>query len=308
MSHFYCPFCGQPGRKTREHVWARWLHGTPAARSLLENTHGERFTSIDGTVSKDSRGKYVTSMGKSGHVAKWLPNVTVWVCQACNGGWMKELEDGVKALLEPFLTDRAAVTLSAPDLRTLAAWATKSWMAYALNRPTQRNPFTESEYRLMAAEHKPLQRSSLWLMYSHEPGANVGIGIESTLLSFEATLPNLAAVPDNTAYAYLAVAGAVMVLLLVPAEAPAELVRVLSPPMLSAPMVRKIWPDLRPQYFPLQLLPDLNLALFLEFPPQVFEAIGLPVIGLTEKDTGEVARDFLAGANPKDLRQKWRGR
>ncbi len=303
--HFYCPFCGQPGRRTKEHVWARWLHSTPAARSLLENTHGERLPLTHGTVSKDSRGKYVISMDESGHLAKWLPNVTVGVCQSCNGGWMKDLEDGVKALLEPFITDRTAVTLSAEGLRTVAAWATKSWMAYALTRPTQRNPFTEAEYRLMAAEHGPLQRSFLWLMFSQEPRANVGIGIDSILLSSEATPPNLSAVPDNMAYSYLAVAGAVLVLLLVPPEAPAQLVKALSPPMLAVPMVRRIWPDPRPQHFPLDLLPDWNLARFLEFPPQVFEAMGLPVIGLTEKDTHEVARDFLAGGKPEDLRHKW---
>lgn len=42
---------------------------------------------------------------------------------------------------------------------TLATWATKSWMAYALLRLPHENPFTLEEYRTMAAKPAPLVRS-----------------------------------------------------------------------------------------------------------------------------------------------------
>jgi len=61
---------------------------------------------------------------------------------------MSQLESRVKDTIEPFvLGGGQLLTLSEDDLVALATWAPKSWMAYALTRPTQNNPFAESEYR-----------------------------------------------------------------------------------------------------------------------------------------------------------------
>ena len=37
-----CPFCGQTGIRTREHVWAQWLHDTEGAKVVLDGTIGCR--------------------------------------------------------------------------------------------------------------------------------------------------------------------------------------------------------------------------------------------------------------------------
>lgn len=300
-----CPFCGQPGKRTKEHVWAQWLHDTAGAKYLLEGTHGERIPRKVQVLRKDQHGRYQPVVETPEPYAKWLPNVTVEVCQKCNGGWMSRLEGEAKTILGPFILENSTVRLLADDLRTLTTWATKSWMAYALTCPTQQNPFTEAEYRAMAAFPGPLRRSRVWLMHSQGPRAHVGMGILATLLSFQQPPPDLETTQNNTAFAYLAVATVVMVMLLVPEEAPDELVDALSPPMLSSSNVRRSWSNPRAQFFPLGVLPSADLAAFMDFAQQVIEAVGLPTEGLTDADAAAVLQEFLDGADPSDLRQRW---
>lgn len=286
-------------------MWAQWLHGSAGAKTLLEGTHGERIPRNHPVLRKDQHGRYQTVVETRGPYAKWLPNVTVWVCHECNAGWMSRLENDAKAILGPFIFECSTLRLSANDLERLATWATKSWMAYALTGPTQRNPFSEAEYRAMVKSPQPLSRCRLWLTHAQEPRAHVSMGIASTLLSFDQTPPDLEATQDNLAFAFLGVATVVMVMLLLPTEAPDEIAEVLSPPMLSTPEVRRIWPTPRPQFFPLGVLPDANLAAFMDFPPRVFEAMGLPTAGLTDADTTAVLQEFRDGADATDLRNLW---
>lgn len=134
MSNVNCPFCGDRGLKTKEHVWGQWLHETPGAKALLDGTHGERVPRTFSFIRKDEDGHYRRVDASGGYGAKWLPNVTVPVCEACNTKWMSALEDQAKAIVGPFIFDRIPVRLSAHDLRSLTTWGTTSWMAYALTR------------------------------------------------------------------------------------------------------------------------------------------------------------------------------
>ncbi|TDD55429.1 hypothetical protein E1263_26115 [Kribbella antibiotica] len=308
-----CPFCGQRGVKTKEHVWAQWLHETAGAQALLDGTHGERIAREHRVFRKDQQGRYRAEAETPGPYAKWLPNLTVDVCRDCNGGWMSRLESDAKAILAPFIFSGTTTRLSAEDLRTLTIWATKSWMAYALTVALQQNPFTEAEYRGMAESAQPLGRSQVWLLHSTEPRAQVAMGITSTLHSFEP--PDLEKTPNNTAYAYLAVAGVVMALLLLSTEV-IDALRSLPdgdevldgfmvPPMSKSPVVRRAWPGPRPQYFPLGVLPDADLAAFIEGAPRLFSETGLPVDGLTDEAVAAVREEFLSGADPVDLRRRW---
>lgn len=43
MGHFVCPFCGDAGKRTDEHLWAQWLRQTEGAKALLQDSHGERI-------------------------------------------------------------------------------------------------------------------------------------------------------------------------------------------------------------------------------------------------------------------------
>ncbi len=305
-SDFICPFCGQRGDKTKEHVWARWLHNTQAATTLLAGTHGERVPRRVDEIRQAQDHRYEVYEATDGSFAKWLPHLTVSVCAECNGGWMSRLENRVKAILGPFVFNGSTLRLSAEDLRALTTWATKSWMAYALTRPAQQNPFTRAEYRGMAASPGPLSRSRVWLLHSLEPRAHVGMGVASGLFS-SWPVPDLEKSPDNTAYGYLAAASVVMIMLIVPSNMPMNLVELLGPPAVSSAAVRRVWPDPRAQYFPLGLLPDTALAATLAFPRQVFEAIGLPTVGLSQSDAERAYQDFIEGADPAELTRRWTG-
>jgi hypothetical protein len=220
---------------------------------------------------------------------------------------MSGLENQAKAILGPFVLDHSAVQLSTDELRALTTWATKSWMAYALTRPTQWNPFSEAEYRTMVASPEPLRRSRVWLMHAQEPRAHVGMAIESTLISSQHP-PDIEATQDNTAYAYLAVATVVMIMFLVPPEAPDqlvdELVEALVPPIVSSPTVRRCWPDPRPQDFPLGVVPDADLAALIDIPSGFFHERGLHADGITDAESAAVLQEFLEGADPTERRRR----
>jgi hypothetical protein len=302
---FFCPFCGKTGKRSKEHVWAQWLHQTEGAKFLLDGTHGERIAMPGAVLRKGDDGRYQTTWESRGKYAKWLPNVTVWVCAVCNSGWMSQLESQAKDILEPFvLGGGTLLTLSKDDLFTLATWATKSWMAYALTKPVQSNPFTVEEYRAMAVEPQPLERAEVWLLHATEQRSHVGMGIASALIGKGA--PQDLATRDNAAHGYLAVAGVVFFLVLVPPHGPEAVAKYFAPQeALSGSGVRRIWPGMRKQYFPLDRVPDAQFAALLDFPEQWANAMGLPTAGLTDADAVTTFQEFLDGADPAELRRRW---
>jgi hypothetical protein len=304
LSNFECPFCGQAGNRTKEHVWAQWLHKTAGAQALLDGTHGERSVRTFHVLQRDEEGRYYGEDEKVGSYAKWLPNFTVPVCGVCNSGWMSALEGGVRILLEPYLFGRSRLHLSPSDLRMLTTWATKSWMAYSLGRAAPTNPFSAAEYRTMAADPKPLDRSCVWLLQSDSPYAQVGMAIETTLVSRTEAPPDRTA-PDNSAFAFLAVGSLVMIMLLLPDEAPDELFEGWSPPLTASPTVRRCWPDPVAQDLPAGSVPADDFEAFLAYPPQLFEAVGLPVHeGISDEEFAVFLQDYEDGASPADLRRQ----
>ena len=221
--------------------------------------------SLGGTVlDRGPDGAYEARDADGRAIAQWLPNVTVAVCDDCNGGWMSRLENEAKRILGPFIFEgQRVLRLSVDDVTLLATWTTKSWMAYALLYPQQHNPFTENEYRTMVADPAPLARSGIWIMHSREPIAHVSMGL-ATLFTFGT--PGDLTMPANTAYAFLAVSTVVFFMVLVPEGAPALAPDTpsrgggLAPPMLDEYGVRRIWMFLVPSSFH---RPRCRLASFL---------------------------------------------
>ena len=302
-----CPFCGQIGERSKEHVWAQWLHETPGAQYLLSESHGERIPNEQTFVSRTSDGRLERRTSSLGAYARDLPHLTVWVCRKCNSGWMSQLEEDAKRLLGPFiLGGRQVVKLSEDDLRRLAGWATKSWMAYSLTRSNISNPFSDADYRSIATSSLPVGRCLIWLLHSHEARAHVGIGITSTYLEQVAKPPmDLVEVADNCAFAYLAVASCVLFMLRVPEDFPLEVEWTMVPPQLRTYGTRQIWPSQRRQYFPLDVMPDYDFDRLLDYPRLLAEAIALPTIGLTKQERAEVVQQFLDGTDPQELRTRW---
>ncbi|MFE0134649.1 hypothetical protein ACFWY6_24255 [Streptomyces sp. NPDC059037] len=301
-----CPFCGERGKKTKEHVWAQWLHKTEGARKLLADTHGERIQRNQSALRKDQNGRYQAVEVSPGPYAKWLPNVTVSVCEDCNCGWMSHLEGEAKDILAKFIFDGGTLQLTEGNLQTLATWASKSWMAYALTLAAHQNPFTRADYRAMASSPRPFHGGRILLMHSEEPIAHVGMGITSWLLSSGDSVPDMETTPDNTGYAYLAVATVVLIMTFVPPTAEAAGVAdIFAPQLESSPLVQRAWPDPRPQDFPLGALPPGTLADFLVAAEQTREAVGLPTEGLTDDDLAGVLDQYWNGVDPAQLRRRF---
>jgi hypothetical protein len=218
----------------------------------------------------------------AGQYAKWLPNLTVDICADCNNGWMSVLETQAKNILEPFFRTKRPIRLTTDELTVLTVWATKSWMAYSLAGPEQRNPFTVSKYSQIAQRQTPLDRSMVWIMHSQDEGAHVGIGISPSLLTPGPPLDGLA-VPDNCGFTYLAADTLVMFLFLLPPDAPDGMAEaVFTPPVVTNRTVRRIWPSPRRQFFPLGELPHGALGALRRYPEQAWENLGLPTLGLND--------------------------
>jgi len=113
-----CLFCGRPGT-SRKHILAAWigrsLAGPPQPGITIQFKH--ESTAPDGTPRKPK-------------TAKGTAYFTRAFCRKCNGGWMSQLEDAVRPVLEPMLHGRVPVTLSVAEQRTLAFWATKTGFAF----------------------------------------------------------------------------------------------------------------------------------------------------------------------------------
>ena len=239
-------------------------------------------------------------------MAHALPHVTVDVCARCNNGWMSVLEAEAKAILEPFFATKRPIRLTTDNLSTLAAWAVKSWMAYALTRSTQQNPFTEADYRALADRHVPPGRSAIWLLHSTDPGSHVSLGLESTLVTERDTVGPLDAA-DNAGIGFLAADTLVMYMVIGPPFADAAQAELaLAPRTLSQTSgVRQVWPQQRAQFFPLEPAPQGLVARLIRWPEELFDVIGLPAEGLTDEDVRHVQAQFIAGADPAELRTRW---
>ena len=302
---FICPFCGQDGQKTREHVWAQWLRAYDGPQALLSESHGERHPFESRFLLAGYDGRHRSHTSSSGHVAELLPNVTVDVCHACNTGWMSNLERTVKAMLARFLEQDSAVVLKSDDLQALTAWATKSWMAYALLRPRQHNPFSESEYRAMAEAQTPIPRSLVWLMHSTDATAYVGIAVHPIPMTSGEQVKLDA--PANSGFCFLAANTVVIFMAIPPPGVPQDAADfIFTPPTGQLDSVRRIWPDLRPQYFPIDSLPDGAVDALVEFPAEFADLVGLPTEGLTNEEAESVARDWFEGDDDgRTIRERW---
>lgn len=298
-----CPFCGQRGRRTKEHVWAQWLHDTPGADYLRQGSHGERISPQQIVMQLGQDGRYGLVDSGSAPFAELLPNLTVAVCSDCNNGWMSRLEQRAKRILRPFVFQDLLLTLESDELKTIATWATKSSMSYALIRPSQHNPFTETEYRAIAADPAPLDRSHVWMFYSEDPGSHVAMHVSSGLITPLPASDHLA--PDNAGFAMISLANLVLFLAFAPLDAPSEMLEVMAPELLTQRGIRRIWPDARRQYFPLEEPAPGTLSALVEYSDEIWRQIGLPIVGLNEAEAADVSKRYLDGEDARDLRAEW---
>jgi hypothetical protein len=85
-----------------------------------------------------------------------------FVCARCNNGWMSQLENRVKPLVE-VLFDEESVTLDSSDQTALAAWSVKNAMVFEALGPDQPWFFVESERKALREALQPAPRTSVWI-------------------------------------------------------------------------------------------------------------------------------------------------
>jgi len=144
-----CIFCG--GRaSTIEDAWPLWLMRqmgeTPAGR--IEAERGRLGTQFWQAVKPELRVKFV--------------------CANCNNGWMSQLEDRVKPIIEA-LYNKETVTLDSNDQITLAVWSLKNAMVFESLRPNRLWFFVEAERRELMDTLKPIHHITVWIAKCVEP-------------------------------------------------------------------------------------------------------------------------------------------
>jgi hypothetical protein len=101
-----CIFCGKSGDLTKSHIWPEW-----AERILPQTaTHHEQIIGKFDTFAPTVKGPAFFRNVKQGHVGTRKPRNT---CKACNGGWMRLIEEATM----PFL---GALLLGQPRMLDLA--------------------------------------------------------------------------------------------------------------------------------------------------------------------------------------------
>jgi hypothetical protein len=144
----YCIFCGE-AVNSKEDAWPLWLV------KLLGN---DKTGIIEG-----QRGKLKPSNWRAGK----YPLRTGCVCQKCNNGWMSDLENRTKPILERFFLEKE-VALAPSEQTTLATWICKSAIVYEALRYESPCFFTSEERKSFRESFQLPIYTSIWIAKSVE--------------------------------------------------------------------------------------------------------------------------------------------
>jgi hypothetical protein len=138
-----CCFCDKPfsvvGRSS-EHVMPQWLL---AKMGILK---AEKHTSVTTSIDK----QVVTSRTFSAFSRKYNR-----VCQACNNGWMSDLEDTAQKIIERIST-QAHCELSLIDCFNMSAWAYKTFALLNLTAGSERQELIRTDdLHALYKSHQP---------------------------------------------------------------------------------------------------------------------------------------------------------
>jgi hypothetical protein len=112
MSNVLCIFCNQTREKAKEHIWPRWLQ---------QKMMGSTKWPYSGT----HRSSYFFPISVRNHSGENL--VLGEVCQICNNGWMADLENHFRPVLEKIENVQDGLRLvSKSERNIIALWAFKT--------------------------------------------------------------------------------------------------------------------------------------------------------------------------------------
>ncbi len=113
-----CIFCQRDNQKiTKEHILPNWL----------SRMYGEDMTCTNESTTEE--GKVVYSFQ-----SKIFQQTTNTICAACNNGWMSEIENQAKPILERMLRGKNVV-LDKKKQHRIATWAMKTVLVINHNNP-----------------------------------------------------------------------------------------------------------------------------------------------------------------------------
>jgi hypothetical protein len=144
-----CVFCGN-SRLTREHVWPRWLARAapaPRPRVLLIRRRTNHLWEGQRTENQWSAPAYTIRVRA--------------VCAACNNGWMSDLEQEVRPLLEPMLHGETRI-LDGERQGLLARWAFKTTVMLEFTHPQER-AIQPADTSWLYEQREPPQNAMIWI-------------------------------------------------------------------------------------------------------------------------------------------------
>lgn len=144
-----CVFCGVL-KQSKEHVYPKWLR-------KLVRTHDKVITITETESGTQTRQTQVPF------------DVTVnTVCKTCNTGWMHQLEDQAKPVLEPMILGEHC-ELEPPQQKTVALWFTKTaMMMHERARPSVR-AIPNEHFQEVLRDKRPPEGTAVWLATQTEP-------------------------------------------------------------------------------------------------------------------------------------------
>lgn len=270
---------------------------------VLKGSTGERISITSPVVELDAVGRYRVQE-RIYSTAKWLPHVTVPVFKGCNSGWMSQLESTSKSILSPYFANRRSVKVSADKVKDLARWATKTWMAYALQFQSQNNPFSKEDYLTISSNKEPLKHSKIWIYREYGPDTQVVLGLRPWVMNGSIPVPTDA---DNTALGVLCVEGICIVGLFVPLFLHEEVRKSIIPEGLKSPWVRRLWPGARSMLIPGRPVSGGFTSVLRGWPERIQDAIGLPFDGLNQAEIEEDFRSWRNGIEASEIRARRKG-
>lgn len=304
-----CVFCGQARKSTKEHVWAKWLRQYPAFAQLSEQegAAGQRFKFEEPLARLNDAGQYEQTSEQARYVAKLLPFLTVPVCTQCNSGWMSQMEESARAILDP-LIDQQVVLVTPSQQVQLAAWFTKAAYAYVSTRNPSNNSFEPHEYRDLADTRTPPRRAVIWMGRSRSPYAQIALQVGSLdLFSVDTPGELLGEVRPGGMGAYLAAHSVVFIGHWVPTAFREGYDRII-PPDEGWGGLHRIWPPSPGIFWPSYDLPADQLEWQRTYFQRLIQAGSMgQMMGLTPQQVEAQFRAFKAGELPPILREEVEG-
>jgi hypothetical protein len=153
-----CEFCGLTDVKiTKEHAWPNWIRSLfPAVPTTVVGTrkHPRTQQPIQFQPSHNDMGVKANDFCRD----------------ACNGGWMHDLEECVRPFMEPMIQSGARTELTRAQCDLLAVWAVKTAMVFEFT--SEHQPFFTFEERnaLRLTQCLPLERLAIGVRLARYTG------------------------------------------------------------------------------------------------------------------------------------------